>query len=460
MFGILPYEGKKRVRAGYEKKESGSDDIRPKEIIEFQKICACQLHKLSKKILEQEGFNKVYEAKKKKQTSTTPGGMVAISPECGAIDTQHMCIDTFNGGQVSNRLDFCKKMFRKIASTPVGRVLLYRILIEIRRHRKGSNHGCLDSNVASELRENTPDPKEMAELMKQRDDSRYLVVAWDPDGEFIPGNACICTSDEESMGTAIGTESSRGYTHIPHCAIPPDVSLFHELVHWFLFLRDPVRVDKEASDEDLANWPLPYWNDPTLETTTEREKVTRSKWNTHDKEGNAHFSFEEIRTILGVPSNFPLYHNGDDISENLYRTCVGLPLRYGHDDEEFYEDNRIIDRILQTTCNNSRPYHDSSWSIENMPVSTKKVGFAYNNPKNLNGLGMGKVKSLPKKARAKVDTFPDIKSELTPSQRPIPHKMDAAKDSPDLRKDLDKQTEQMWEDVFSAPPELVGLDLR
>ena len=49
---------------------------------------------------------------------------------------------------------------------------------------------------------------------------------------------------------------------------------------------------------------------------------------------------EEFRTILGYTSDLQFnrktiysaekYLNGDDLSENLYRLCLGLPLRYGH----------------------------------------------------------------------------------------------------------------------------------
>ena len=58
-------------------------------------------------------------------------------------------------------------------------------------------------------------------------------------------------------------------------------------------------------------------------------------------------NFEEIRTILGVPMNCHAYKNGDDLSENLYRSCCKQPLRFGHSRSAFFEDRDVVSKVQQ-----------------------------------------------------------------------------------------------------------------
>lgn len=67
---------------------------------------------------------------------------------------------------------------------------------------------------------------------------------------------------------------------------------------------------------------------------------------------------EEVRTIMGYTFNFLItidektisyfaeeVINGDDLSENLYRLCVGQQLRYGHVTKETMIPIKIADRV-------------------------------------------------------------------------------------------------------------------
>lgn len=79
---------------------------------------------------------------------------------------------------------------------------------------------------------------------------------------------------------------------------------------------------------------------------------------------------EEIRNILGKQRNVTnnpgltnnSYFEGDDLSENLYRACLGKPLRFGHDTKDFYEDNKVIDAVINVTATNISGY---SVNVEN-----------------------------------------------------------------------------------------------
>lgn len=42
----------------------------------------------------------------------------------------------------------------------------------------------------------------------------------------------------------------------------------------------------------------------------------------------------------------------EDLSENLYRMCVGYPIRLGHANLGFYEDMRVINKAINATIEN------------------------------------------------------------------------------------------------------------
>ena len=105
--------------------------------------------------------------------------------------------------------------------------------------------------------------------------------------------------------------------------------------------------------------------------------------------------FEEIRTILGFPSDSvdDNYLQGDDLSENLYRMCVGFPLRFGYGYQGFYEDVKVINRVINSCFASYIYYIGGTNTIKRR--TTAGLGqdnpdtrdFRYDDPVVLKGLG-------------------------------------------------------------------------
>lgn len=72
---------------------------------------------------------------------------------------------------IISRNEFFQRKFRRIASTSVGRTLLYRLLIEIRRH-KANNEGSLENCIGKTL------------FLARRNSSRSIEILW---GNFLYG---------------------------------------------------------------------------------------------------------------------------------------------------------------------------------------------------------------------------------------------------------------------------------
>jgi len=126
-----------------------------------------------------------------------------------------------------------------------------------------------------------------------------------------------------------------------------DIVLFHEMLHWFHFLRAPVIYKEKGLSNFLSYIVLSYYGDL-------RELFV---WGI-----NSSFDVEEIKTILGTPDwkddrinefvchsailcKNKKYLEGDDLSENAYRISRDIEnssnykIRFGHTDmqiPEFY----------------------------------------------------------------------------------------------------------------------------
>lgn len=286
-------------------------------------------------------------------------------------------------GGFSDKLESTfKKNFRKIASTSVGRTLLYRILIEIRRHNIGNNDGMLENSP------NIPVPGDP--LVRFRNSLRSLTIDF---GDYVCRygdnaiyiensflHSCYVVSDISGSGP------NGKWDGIVRHQCPADVALFHEMNHWFHALRNIDRLGKEQnrniipygfnSGNAAARLGAYYWNLGGWVNMN----VSQSKWGRPN--------YEEIRNILGVPVFVGVANpivgtiNGDDISENLYRICIGLPLRIGHVDNglSFYEDSRVVDRIIES-CTLQKAYYNC------ISRPAGRVDFAYGG--GVRGLGSG-----------------------------------------------------------------------
>lgn len=275
-----------------------------------------------------------------------------------------------------------KKNFRKIASTPVGRTLLYRILIEIRRHNMGNNVGVLENNPSITI--------PIAQLLTIRNSLRKLSIDF---GNFVCNysNRTIYIENSFShtyyvVSNFSGIGPNGKYDGIVRHDAPVDVALFHEMSHWYHALRNIQRLSDEQnfappyknfnSGASAARLGAYYWNLGGWANMN----ISQSKWGKPD--------YEEIRNILGVPvfaaGINPVHDtiNGDDLSENLYRMCIRLPLRIGHVNNgfSFYEDSRVIDRVI-VSCTSQKAYYNC------VPRATGNLDFAYGDARK--GLGSG-----------------------------------------------------------------------
>ena len=284
--------------------------------------------------------------------------------------------DPYTPSQQIGRRKLFVREFRKIASTSVGRVLLYRILIEIRRHtiQKGE--------VGDDVRTIYQSiPYFLNSYIDSRNSARSLLIklpstkqeSWNYyqktltfDYNHTPNVQSIC-------------DSTNGFDYIVAHKSTIDTCLFHELLHWYHFLRDPSKYRSSLGEgnnlffsfigyycwKDLpgsiaADINIDAVDEQTLQNhgvDISKEKISAKAWS--KPLGHKEWvDTEELETILGnivceiKPMNLrkpdvysePL--NGSDLSENLYRICVGIPLRFGYSDYSFYEDSLVIERIM------------------------------------------------------------------------------------------------------------------
>jgi hypothetical protein len=245
------------------------------------------------------------------------------------------------------------EMFKKIADNPVGRILLYRLLIEIRRTR--ANQG------DTELIAFAPDHA----WLPRRNCARSIQIVNPLAGfqaQFVPTNYVFAfqsgvNGQQARIRVNFGTRTARAdmndlhYTNGRFIAVtrllngstPQCVYLFHEMVHWFHMLRHPSRYFFELQSflssniprQGLVSFyfgtnPIKYW--------------TGAGW---ISSGNNHMvKAEEVRTVLGAPCcNGDYAHlyqpgpgprtfliQGDELSENLFR----LAYKQQHDDARIY----------------------------------------------------------------------------------------------------------------------------
>ncbi|MBR1734468.1 MAG: hypothetical protein IJ730_03325 [Alphaproteobacteria bacterium] len=106
-------------------------------------------------------------------------------------------------------------------------------------------------------------------------------------------------------------------------------------------LRDPERKNRESQIQCETN------DKELLISKALMESEKLELWIGREEKGNSSseliLKMEEVRTIIGYTFNFLItidektisysaeeVLNGDDLSESLYRLCVGQQLRYGH----------------------------------------------------------------------------------------------------------------------------------
>ena len=247
--------------------------------------------------------------------------------------------------------------FRMIAADPVGRVLLYRLLIEIRRKDNADRDGCCgdDAFVLKEEQENF-----------YRKNALSLAVINSNEG-------CSFVLPTETEASKIKFSLRKHQTQVLNFTNNIlkvvakdrflDIGLFHEMIHWFHFLRDPERFANYdfKKSKNSFRYPLSCY----YGNLSELHYI----W-----QGECNADSEEIATVLGVPNPYDetmfammlpdsflseecfdnnsskrkivirknIYlakHNtflqGDDLSENVYRKSKGCDLHFSHSSRTF-----------------------------------------------------------------------------------------------------------------------------
>lgn len=216
------------------------------------------------------------------------------------------------------------KTFRVIASDPVGRLLLYRILIEIRRRSKKSPEGLPEKkDYASD--------KGIANHLTERNNTRHLVVACD-NGNFNPKECKISMMPGQCKIHVVTISETDGNFIIKTDAEgrSADIGLFHEMLHWFHHLMNTQRsyLEKCGFSKDK----MPVFIKEVFYGENASFDVDDSTWKTNCLND---INQEEMRTILGSPNSeiknendlFSSINkdtachflNGDELSENVYR---------------------------------------------------------------------------------------------------------------------------------------------
>lgn len=273
-------------------------------------------------------------------------------------DTMENVFDMVNDltdSQPKTRKQFFFEKFNKIASDPVGRVLLYRILIEIRRH----DGFCIDAL------ENNPNILLAKDPKESRNRCRSISIIWnDQDFKYdtTPPQSTINFNSKSSPIQVVGRVGKEDLVSIVTQEHNLFASLFHEMLHWFHSLRNPTRMYfeqggvslktlKTAKLTDLFDIGGYFYSNPN--ETSERIALSTKLWISDSSK--PHISLEEMMTVLGAP---PLdmyqkhdkeyyYLEGDDLSENLFRVSLGAKFRFGYSDYRCFEKKKVILRAIR-----------------------------------------------------------------------------------------------------------------
>ncbi|MDR0580941.1 MAG: hypothetical protein LBG04_02390 [Holosporaceae bacterium] len=260
----------------------------------------------------------------------------------------------------STRKKLFKKEFREMASTSVGRVLLYRQLMEIRR--KTTNDDCspvdhLEDGIVIS-----------SEYLNMRNSHRSITIKWgnDNSGNLLDlGNGRIeffAKNPVKEIG--IITRKQETAYMVERVKRPDNVGIFREMLHWFHFLRHPLRFYIEADKiyDTVALNEIRIIDGITVDLGSiyfgslrgDDLKNSERHWDGLNSEGKRLFKMEEIRNILGNirKDGNASFLEGDDLSENLYRLCIGLLLRYGHNNSCKTEHEDVIN-VVKSVCDAS-----------------------------------------------------------------------------------------------------------
>ena len=217
--------------------------------------------------------------------------------EMGSDELNQAC-RVLNVDSMSNRKrkNFIRN-FYKIASTSVGRTLLYRLLLEIRRTNKEGN-GCIDT-IRKILNTDERDNRNACRSIK-------IITPYDTrrnSFNFKEENINFYPSKDVKKTNVFGVNKDNAI-ELTKASKTDDVGLFHEMLHWFHTLRDPERKNRESqiqcgtTDKELL----------VSKASMESEKL--ELWTGREEKGNPSseliLKMEEFRTIMGYTISFSI----------------------------------------------------------------------------------------------------------------------------------------------------------
>lgn len=254
-------------------------------------------------------------------------------------------IINFDSSMSQSSRDAFVKVFTTIASNSVGRALLYRLLLETRNNTKKIT--IQESDHAAYLR---------------NEDVMKFPISEAPH--------CLPVLDKTMDG-------NHNLVSITKHIARKDSTVFHEMLHWFHQLHNASRkttelevnigINEKPFDNVFMESHTPlYWVTPLNNRSVKKIKL------------------EEMRTTLGYTVPIKLVvaktaktiqankiYQSDDLSENLYRLCIGEPLRYGHNSLAVSVEHLPAIQQVITAC--AEAAKSGGYRVANAPVSLGEI---------------------------------------------------------------------------------------
>lgn len=242
------------------------------------------------------------------------------------------------------------KTFRILAANPVGRVLLYRILIELRRLK--SNEGTIEDGIDVYRCQLESRMKRRALQIKKEEN--FTFAPYDATLGFAPRTLKISVLSTQQ--TTTGSNNNDVVLGFSEKERPLDVALFHEMLHWYHNLRNPDRY-LERTNSNYKYALKSYYGNIDEEPATlwagdinDEELRAILGYPDHNIKGYFDLMPKDIffkedstakdRSLIGTNSTLYIpkqakFLNGDDLSENVYRISKTLPMRFSHTSANF-----------------------------------------------------------------------------------------------------------------------------
>lgn len=263
------------------------------------------------------------------------------------------------------------KALYEMANNSVGKLLLYRILIEIKKA------GGVSLYITSA--------------------PAFFNVAWDRKNKIY--GLGLSPALAKKLNFPVFSNASYEST-LMHEENEPDLDLaiFHEMVHLFHKLNNFERSNNYTSGKnslaisDIRMHPLflyYYGNHKSCNLNDETWKTSLSIWNQSMPDNSGRVNFEEMITICGLPETATEYIIGDELSENLYRASKKLPLRFGHKLFTFVESKAVRQKVIDYILYYYNKFKELG-SLESPVLKSEKAKTDY----DLHSLGMVKADGI------------------------------------------------------------------